>query len=54
MLETVMNVTIVIFMVGNLLEVGLRLNVTEALRRPAGRQPRSPLEAEDASTFHGL
>ena len=30
MLETVMNVTIVIFMVGNLLEVGLRLNVTEA------------------------
>ena len=32
MLQTVMNVTIVIFMVGNLLEVGLRLDVAEALR----------------------
>src|SRR5512147_2601115 len=31
MLQTLMNVTIVIFMVGNLLEVGLRLNVAEAL-----------------------
>ena len=31
MLQDLMNVTIVIFMVGNLLEVGLRLNVTEAL-----------------------
>ncbi len=31
MLQTLMNVAIVIFMVGNLLEVGLRLNVAEAL-----------------------
>src|SRR5512135_191642 len=31
MLQDLMNVTIVIFMVGNLLEVGLRLNVAEAL-----------------------
>jgi BASS family bile acid:Na+ symporter len=31
MLQTLMNVTIVIFMVGNLLEVGLRLNVSESL-----------------------
>lgn len=31
MLQTLRNVTIVIFMVGNLLEVGLRLNVAEAL-----------------------
>ena len=31
MLETLMNITIVIFMVGNLLEVGLRLDVAEAL-----------------------
>jgi bile acid:Na+ symporter, BASS family len=31
MVQTLMNVTIVIFMVGNLLEVGLRLNVAEAL-----------------------
>lgn len=31
MLQALMNVTIVIFMVGNLLEVGLRLNVAEAL-----------------------
>ena len=31
MLQTVMNVAIVIFMVGNLLEVGLRLNVADAL-----------------------
>lgn len=30
-LRTVQNVTIVIFMVGNLLEVGLRLRVAEAL-----------------------
>lgn len=30
-LQKIMNVTIVIFMVGNLLEVGLRLNVAEAL-----------------------
>ncbi len=31
MIQALMNVTIVIFMVGNLLEVGLRLNVAEAL-----------------------
>src|SRR5512137_2976779 len=31
MLQALMNVTIVIFMVGNLLEVGLRLQVSEAL-----------------------
>ena len=31
MLETLMNITIMMFMVGNLLEVGLRLNVTESL-----------------------
>ena len=31
MLQALMNVTVVIFMVGNLLEVGLKLNVTEAL-----------------------
>jgi BASS family bile acid:Na+ symporter len=31
MLQALMNVTIVIFMVGNLLEVGLRLNIAEAL-----------------------
>src|SRR5512135_3144981 len=31
MLQDLMNITIVIFMVGNLLEVGLRLNVSEAL-----------------------
>ena len=31
MLQTIINVTVVIFMVGNLLEVGLRLNVAEAL-----------------------
>src|SRR5512139_2148639 len=31
MLQTLLNVTIVIFMVGNLLEVGLRLKVAEAL-----------------------
>jgi len=30
-LQNLLNVTIIIFMVGNLLEVGLRLNVTEAL-----------------------
>ena len=31
MLQTLMNITIVIFMVGNLLEVGLRLNVAESV-----------------------
>jgi bile acid:Na+ symporter, BASS family len=31
MLQNLLNVTIVVFMVGNLLEVGLRLNVAEAL-----------------------
>lgn len=30
-INTILNITIVIFMVGNLLEVGLRLNVAEAL-----------------------
>src|SRR5512142_3471465 len=30
-LQLVMNITIVVFMVGNLLDVGLRLNVAEAL-----------------------
>jgi len=31
MLQALMNVTIVIFMVGNLMEVGLRLKIAEAL-----------------------